>query len=88
MLFKLYGTALCQTVLNELGGDAMSVPALVRSIAGKDLDNREKHNLERRVRRALESLEGEGLVRKDWIIEPRPLQVFKLTTHAQRTANA
>ncbi len=88
MLFKLYGTALCQTVLNELGKDEMSVPALVHSIAGRELDGREKHNLERRIRRALESLEGEGLVRKDWIIEPRPLQVFKLTTDAQRTANA
>lgn len=84
MLFRLYGTALCSTVLAELRRmEVCSVPDLVEQISPEDLTEAEKRNLDRRIRRALTNLEGEGYASREWKIRDKPVLLFKIQDHAK-----
>ena len=85
MFFKLYGTALCQTVLEHLHAGCDTVPQLADAIGEEGMSNTEKHNLDRRIRRALSTLESEGYVVREWAIQERPVLTFKIQSDVTGT---
>ncbi|WP_282783100.1 hypothetical protein [Phaeodactylibacter xiamenensis] len=85
MLFKLYGTALCQTVLEHLRAGCDTVSELADQIGQEGMSNAERHNLDRRIRRALSTLESEGYIVRKWVIQERPVLTFKIQSDVRET---
>jgi hypothetical protein len=80
--FRLYGTALCQSVLVEIRKREQTVPDLVK-IFGRELCDIQKRNLDRRIRRALETLHHEEYVEREWCMnEDRPIITYKIKQNA------
>ena len=84
MSFRLYGTALCQTVLDTLGDKPWTVAELIDEIGPSEMDSTERHNLDRRIRRALDTLKTEQHVEMEWRIDDRPVQTFKIISDGQK----
>lgn len=83
MVFALYGTALCTRVLECLKNGTKTVSDLVLDISTESMDNRDRRNLDRRIRTALSNLLAEDLISHQWSFKGKtPVIIYQLKSKA------